>query len=86
VSKDWQFLILKLIGNTGWVYVVFHLSTLSKKRNVPRLTAVYPINIFPILWGVLHIAIIDMNFEPRRVFRRLICLSYAAMSDLSRAA
>ena len=24
--------------------------------------------------------------EPRRVFRRLICLSYAAMSDLSRAA
>ena len=24
--------------------------------------------------------------EPRRVCRRLICLSYAAMSDLSRAA
>ena len=26
------------------------------------------------------------EIEPRRVFRRLICLSYAAMSDLSRAA
>ena len=26
------------------------------------------------------------HIEPRRVFRRLICLSYAAMSDLSRAA
>ena len=26
------------------------------------------------------------SFEPRRVYRRLICLSYAAMSDLSRAA
>jgi len=29
---------------------------------------------------------IDAATEPRRVFRRLICLSYAAMSDLSRAA
>ena len=26
------------------------------------------------------------DLEPRRVCRRLICLSYAAMSDLSRAA
>jgi hypothetical protein len=26
------------------------------------------------------------RFEPSRVCRRLICLSYAAMSDLSRAA
>ena len=28
----------------------------------------------------------NLDDEPRRVFRRLICLSYAAMSDLSRAA
>jgi RNA-directed DNA polymerase len=36
----------------------------------------------PVLATLVH----RPMFEPRRVCRRLICLSYAAMSDLSRAA
>jgi hypothetical protein len=39
-----------------------------------------------VLMSVAVQKMVNAQTEPRRVCRRLICLSYAAMSDLSRAA
>ena len=68
-------------------------------QNMTRPSLAHPMlfaevaHSFPLLNGRYHfreatsfsMALFE-HLEPRRVFRRLICLSYAAMSDLSRAA
>jgi hypothetical protein len=54
------------------------LVSTAKKQNdfVPILTKVYAVTL----------ALMYAQFEPRRVFRRLILVSYAAMGSVSSAA